>query len=216
MAPRLLRLNRVDDVPWPLTPFFWLFGAGLGVAAFLFLRSLRLLVRVRREGVEEVRGRSVIFCSWHENVAAWFLTLERRGGQAWINHPAWYMKPIHVLMRLVGIERIFLGSTGFGGRAAAEELAEALRHGASTTVFPDGPAGPLHHLHRGVLHLAAQSGLPIVPVRFAFRRAVRLPGWDGKWMPLPLGVVTVRYGAPLRVEPSRLAEAEQALVAALG
>jgi hypothetical protein len=37
-------------------------------------------------------------------------------------HPSWYMKPINVCMRLVGIDRIILGSTGHGGRAAAEQL----------------------------------------------------------------------------------------------
>jgi hypothetical protein len=46
------------------------------------------------------------------------------------------MKPINVCMRLVGIDRIILGSTGHGGRQAAEQLVRELRDGRSTGIAP--------------------------------------------------------------------------------
>lgn len=99
----------------------------------------------------------------------------------------------------MGIELV-LGSTGHRGRQAADQVLARLRAGASTTVAPDGPDGPARHLRKGVLHLSAKSGVPIVPVRFHCSRRVLLPGWDRQVLPLPFCRITVSYGAPMSVE----------------
>ena len=58
---------------------------------------------------------------------------------AFMQHPTWYMKPCHVLLGSMGVEKIILASTGHFGRKAADELVEYLKRGYSTVVMPDGP-----------------------------------------------------------------------------
>ncbi len=58
-----------------------------------------------------------------------------RASHAWMQHPSWYMKPVHVLLRLLGVERIILGSTGHSGREAAEHVVEYLRQDKGTRRF---------------------------------------------------------------------------------
>jgi hypothetical protein len=77
------------------------------------------------------------------------------------------MKPIHVLLHLMGVKKIILGSTGHSGRDAAELLVGYLRMGYSTVVNPDGPGGPAFALKKGVLHLSLKSNVPIVPLQFS-------------------------------------------------
>lgn len=215
MPPRLLTLYRVDNVPWPLLPLFHLYGYGAGALALLVFAVCRSLVRVEWDDIERATGPGRILCTWHENVVAYFVVRPPLVNQAWINHPFWYMRPVHVVMRWSGVRRIVLGSTGSGGRAAVDSLVDELRAGASTAMFPDGPHGPQRQLKKGVLHLAARSGLPVVPLRFEMTREVRLPGWDNKRLPLPFSTVRVRCGVPIPVDAADLEGAARALEAAL-
>src|SRR5262249_2906370 len=54
---------------------------------------------------------------------------------------------------------------------------------------PDGPRGPRRRVKPGLVFLAAKTGLPIVPVGFAFHRAWRLRSWDRFALPLPWSAV---------------------------
>jgi len=117
------------------------------------------------------------------------------------------MKPIHIGLKLMGI-RVLLGSGGEEGRKAANDLVDSLRKGWSTVISPDGPQGVLK---KGVLHIALQSGVPILPVRFIAPRAFTLPSWDKKPLPLPLSRVTVVLGEPITVNESNFEEAAKLL-----
>jgi lysophospholipid acyltransferase (LPLAT)-like uncharacterized protein len=116
------------------------------------------------------------------------------------------MKPFHIVMKLMGI-RLLLGSGGEEGRKAANDLVDLLRQGWSTVISPDGPQGPQGVLKRGVLHIALQSGVPILPVRFVAPRTFALPSWDKKSLPLPFSIITVVLGEPIIVSESNFEEA---------
>jgi lysophospholipid acyltransferase (LPLAT)-like uncharacterized protein len=118
-------------------------------------------------------------------------------------------------MRLCGIDRIFLGSSGHGGREAAERLMHDLRAGRWSGIAPDGPAGPARVAKRGVGHIAAQTGVPIVPLRFTLSRALALPTWDRKRLPLPFSTITVRFGRPIAVDAGNFDEAIREMAEAL-
>lgn len=191
---------RVDDVPLGLRPLFWLYGYGVGMLLLAYFRLVRLSSVIVREGHAALdSNENHIFCGWHQSIWQSLLTLHAGPKQVWLAHPDWYMKPVHVLLRRMGIELV-LGSTGHRGREAADQIVSRLRSGASTTVAPDGPEGPARHLRKGVLHLSAQSGVPIVPMRFRCSRRLVLRSWDRQVVPLPFCRITVRYGAPIAVE----------------
>jgi hypothetical protein len=190
---------RVDNVPALWRPFWlaysWIVGIGLWCAWNLLI----LTCRVRLEGEQHHIGReNYIYSLWHESWFLYFAAFVRSHRRhVWLQHPNAYMKPVHVALRLAGIQ-FLLGSGGEEGREAARELVARLRGGSSTAISPDGPHGPCRVLKKGVLHLARDSGVPILPLRLSASRAIRT-GWDRKAIPLPWSKITLAYGSPITV-----------------
>jgi lysophospholipid acyltransferase (LPLAT)-like uncharacterized protein len=211
----------VENIPWYLKPGFWLFGYGLGFLFYLFVRCLSFTCRIEMRGEENLRtSPNHIFAMWHqENLPAFVVSLFRRLGGRFVmlNHPMWYMKPVHFALDRLGVEKLVLGSTGHGGRKAADQLVEFLREGWSTHINPDGPAGPPKALKKGVLHLALQSGVPIIAVKIEVQsERVLRSSWDGKRLPLPFTRITILLERPLVVTPGNFEASAARLAKALG
>lgn len=203
---------RVDNVPWPWWPFW--FGASwiVGTLWWLLLVLFARTYRIEATGMENLEGRpNLVFCLWHRWVWPFWITVSRSEPQLVIvNHPAAYMKPVHVLLRLMGV-RIVLGSSGEEGRRAIDRVAEFVKSGGSTVIFPDGPDGPPEVLKKGVLQLARKSGVPVAPTRVELSRFVLLPSWDHKRVPLPFSRIRLVYDAPVVVTEDSLEEARRLL-----
>ncbi len=202
---------RVDNVPAWWRPF-WLAGSWLiGFGFWLTWNLLNLTCRIRFEGEPpRVGSENYIYSLWHESWFLYFATFVRSHRRhVWMQHPYAYMKPVHVAMRLTGIG-ILLGSEGEEGREAARKLTAHLRDGGSTAISPDGPQGPCRVLKKGVLHLARDSGVPILPLRFSASPAMRA-GWDRKVIPLPWSTITVSCGSPIAVTDADFEQAGQQL-----
>jgi len=214
---------RVDNAPWAVKPLLAIYGYTLGCALFACYAVQRITLTIEITGTDNLTPEhNYIFCHWHGAVP---LALQcsvphlpnplTGRSHAWMQHPLWYMKPIHVLLGLIGVRRIVLGSTGHDGRRAAGELAGLLRSGYSTVVLPDGPDGPRQTLKRGVLHLAAESGVPIVPLRLDASRSITAPTWDRKELPIPFSTIRLRIGRPIAVAEDAFENAAELLVLAL-
>jgi len=211
-------------VPLPLRIPYLIYGYGLGFLWFAYLLVLRLTVSVRVTGDQQLSADSnYIFCQWHESgplsLQWWTPRLPaylRQRPQVWMQHPAWYTKPVAVLLSLIGVQRLVLGSTGHNGRRAADELVTYLKDGYSTFVVPDGPSGPARTLRKGVLHMALQSGVPIIPLRVVATRSFRTRSWDRKMQPVPFSTIDVVIGSPIVVTTSTFEATFQALAQALG
>ncbi len=207
-----------------MRPLLYAYGYGVGLLAYACLLLQRPTIRVVIDGVDRLRpGSNYIFCHWHESVPLGLqactprlLPFLRQRPHVWMQHPAWYMKPIHVFLRVVGVRRLALGSTGHGGRQAADELVEYLTKGCSTVLLPDGPHGPAKVLRRGVIHMALQSNVSIVPLQITASKWIRLRTWDRKKFPLPFTTVRVGIGKPIHVLEPTLTTAEKELARALG
>jgi lysophospholipid acyltransferase (LPLAT)-like uncharacterized protein len=99
--------------------------------------------------------------------------------------------------------RVVRGSSTRGGAAGLKGLIDVVnkekRH-ASLAV--DGPRGPIYQVKPGILKLAQETGLPIIPgVASASRRFVFKNAWNRCYLPLPFSRCTVLYGAPIYVAP---------------
>jgi lysophospholipid acyltransferase (LPLAT)-like uncharacterized protein len=215
---------RVDTAPLPVRWVLALYGYGLALLLLASWIADRRTLTVRIHHAERlVPGTSYIFCHWHETILLSFMSMVWpraalwRGRQyVWMQHPFWYMKPVHALLYLLGVTKLVLGSTGHGGREVADELVRELENGHSTVILPDGPAGPPRVLKRGVLHIARQSRVAIVPLRLSVSRCVVLPTWDRKQMPLPFTKLEIRVGAPIQVGDRAIGDVEVELARALG
>lgn len=203
---------RVDDMPIGLRPIWFGYSWAVALCGWAFLRISHSTVRISIRNQSAFGGqRNFIYSLWHRYWLLWAVCFLRSHRQhAWLQHPAAYMKPVHIGLKLAGIH-VLLGSGGEEGRTAANELVDLLRQGWSTVISPDGPHGPQGVLKRGVLHIALQSGVPILPVRFIAPRTFAVPSWDKKPLPLPLSTVTVVFGEPIAVTESNFEAAAQLL-----
>lgn len=224
MNRSILSRYQVDKVPIIIWLQFYLYGYGLGFFLFLYLLFVRLTTKVKISGREKLRkNANHIFCLWHSSVplalisATPFIPLVLdRAPQAWMQHPVWYMKPIHVLLRLMGVKKIILGSTGHSGREAAELLADHLRQGYSTVLNPDGPYGPALVLKKGLLHLSLKSGVPVVAVRFLSSSFRELRTWDRKKFSYPFATIKMEIGDPIQITNENFDYAQTIITRALG
>jgi len=91
------------------------------------------------------------------------------------------------------------GSSTRGGGPAFEEMVKKIQAGETVAITPDGPRGPLSHVHSGILRLAQQTGVPIVPVSWSARPHCRATSWDRFQVPLPFSRVVAEYGEPIVV-----------------
>lgn len=203
---------RVDDVPKLWKPIWLAYSWVLGFGVWLLANLLNLTCRVQIESRSDLGDReNFIYSLWHEFWSLWFVAFVRSHHRhAWMQHTAAYMKPGHIVLQLMGV-RVLLGSGGEEGREAAATLVKLLREGWSTAISPDGPSGPARILKKGVLHIALESQVPIVPVRLRARRAVRLRSWDRKPIPLPFTRISVVFGEPVIVTKRNLNEAGEVL-----
>lgn len=180
---------------------------GYTMAAHLVLLwgILKLTVRVRHINCPaEFFHQSSIDCAWHENLVPYFVAAMRYPATAeksyvWMNHPAWYMKGVHIFLGWMRVQKLALGSTGHGGRRALNELIPLIQKGSSTFLNPDGPYGPAREVKSGVVDLSLATGAPVVAIRIECHTAWRLPTWDKKRIPLPFSRVDLIYSAPWQV-----------------
>jgi len=92
------------------------------------------------------------------------------------------------------------GSSSRGGQRALLEMVAAAREGHDLGITPDGPRGPRGSVEPGVVRIAAEAGIPIVPMGVSADRAWRARSWDRFLVPKPWARVWVATGPPLRCE----------------
>jgi lysophospholipid acyltransferase (LPLAT)-like uncharacterized protein len=170
------------------------------------------------EGEENISNpkQNFIFCHWHQHIPFYFAVfLKPLKTQVWMNHPLWIMKPVHLFLSFVGIKKLIMGSSGNDGKKALNELTEEIKKGASTFIFPDGPAGPAGEIKSGIIDLAHATGVPIIPMEYKHTWFVRLNTWDQKKIPLPFSKISVIYHPPIYVNDGNKNEAKLKLELAL-
>jgi lysophospholipid acyltransferase (LPLAT)-like uncharacterized protein len=196
----------VDNIPAVIRPTYLAITWAVGVILYLYYALCRITSRISIEGPgNRDLSKHCIFCMWHESWWSYFVVFLRfRSAHAMISHPAAYMKPLHCVFQLMGLNHLFLGSSGNEGKQAVNELAKLVQQGWSTTISPDGPAGPARSLKKGVLHIALQSGVPIVPLTISASRFIPVPSWDSKKHPMPFNRIKVVVQEAIYVDGQKL------------
>ena len=208
-------MKRVDNIPFYWQPLFWFYGYSLGILLYLFCKYVNTTRTIQFAGSEMPKNKPVVYCIWHKDLVLYFSVFNSVKKQVWMNHPAWYMKPVHVLLHLTGVEHICLGSSGNSGKQALENVIRFLKNGYSTTVACDGPAGPALKMKPGVLLMSCEAQIPVVPLRFHSAKKFRWGGWDKKEMPFLFSTITVHVGEPVQVTEQNFNEAQKKVEAFL-
>jgi len=207
----------VTNVPVLLKPLFWLYGYSLAIIFYAIFLLVHATVRI------EYRNRAVlesnenhIFSMWHENLIGHFVVFTHYDRDfVWLNHPFWYMKPIHIVLYWMGTKKLMLGSSGNSGKKALAEVISALKQGSNTMINPDGPKGPIRKVKDGVLNMGIETGIPVIPLKITSSTAFTIPTWDKKRFPFPFSKVIVEYGEPILVTDKNKEEARQHLHASM-
>jgi lysophospholipid acyltransferase (LPLAT)-like uncharacterized protein len=178
-------------------------GFAVAVLVRVWIGTVRYRYRPLGENVDpnrrNLRGR-YIYAFWHENLLMpayhysrpdiWVLISQHADGEL-----------ISEACRRLGFQTV-RGSTTRGGAAAVRELLDVSSRG-HLGVTPDGPRGPRRQVQMGLIYLAAKTGLPIVPVGYAFHGAWRMNSWDRFAVPRPWSGVTCVTAEPVSV-PQRV------------
>src|SRR4030067_3655898 len=192
MKNSILSRCHVNEVPIILNPIFYLYGYGIASLGFIYCLIVHLTSKIVFIGREQLKERSnYIFCFWHTFIFLYFTVFLRTRLHVWMQHLTWYMKPSHVMLQFIGVKKIVLGSSGYSGKEAADQLVEHLKKGSSTVLLPDGPSGPPFQMKKGALHISMQSDVPIVPMRFKTSRSFEISNWDRRKWPLPFSTIMV-------------------------
>ena len=93
------------------------------------------------------------------------------------------------------------------GVAALREVLRLVRGGAMFGFTPDGPKGPRHYAHPGVVYLASKAPAIVMPLAVAASDFWQLPTWDKYLIPKPFSRVHIHLGEPLHV-PAELSREE--------
>lgn len=140
--------------------------------------------------------QNCIYCAWHENMFLWSYIGAYDGAHVLVSESRDGDYVGHVLEDL-GF-RTFRGSST---RGAVRALRQMVRSGDKThvAITPDGPRGPRQHFQQGAVYLASRTGMPLVPVAFAYDRPWRFHSWDRLAMPRPFSRAVCYGGAPIEV-----------------
>ena len=192
---------RVDTKNPFIFILIWIYGWFFGIFFWSLCKLWSLTLRIDgKESRDELLQSSYVMVLWHEDLILFFLTFPKLSNQIWMNHPAWFMKPIHVTLYLLGVRNLALGSSGNSGKEALTKVVQALGKGMNTVVAVDGPAGPPKVMKPGAILMAQQSGVPIRSLSYTCSKYFRLGGWDFKVVPKLFSRVEVEIGAPVFIQ----------------
>ena len=145
-------------------------------------------------------GQQAVFALWHAHQCALYccedkdklnvLISKSRDGEI-ITRATKYM----------GIN-VVRGSQNRGGARASIELIQKLEQGENIAITVDGPKGPRRKVKEGIIVIAKQTQVPIIPMVWYSPKKNFInikSSWDG--LRLPLGVITVltSFGEPMMV-----------------
>ena len=191
----------VKNVPFIIKPSFYFISYIVAIPMFIYALIAHFTCKIEILGQEHLSSRkNFIFCHWHTFIPLYYTVFyPYLRHHVWMQHPLWYMKPIHLILYFAGIKKIILGSSRFSGRKAADELVEYLKEGYSTVLLPDGPSGPPFKPKAGVFHISLKSNVPIVPIKFDGSNFFEGKSWDRKKWPVPFSLIRVELGNPIHV-----------------
>jgi lysophospholipid acyltransferase (LPLAT)-like uncharacterized protein len=172
----------------------------IGLACKLFIDFLFLFSRVETRGfgavADIVASRRYIFAIWHSRMLLPAFRHRDINACALVSDSA-DGEIVAQMLQSYGHQTI-RGSTGKHGlRALIRQVADMRKHGRPGVVTPDGPQGPRHRAHPGIVLLSQKTGFPIIPLAYSARKRKVFNSWDRFVLPLPWSKCAMVYGNPI-------------------
>ena len=146
--------------------------------------------------------RPVLFTSWHchllTTIMIYWRHYSRYAPMALMASPSRDGEFISELARGWKFA-ICAGSRQKGGVAAVKGLAGYIREGYRAGLIADGSRGPAREVQKGVLFVARETQVPIIPAAIASSRKITLNTWDRFELPLPFCRMAMLIDEPFYV-----------------
>jgi lysophospholipid acyltransferase (LPLAT)-like uncharacterized protein len=183
--------------------YSWKQRAVLGTCPWAMAQAMRSLARSWRirssipEGVDPSNtARPLIYALWHETVIT-IIGHWRDHAIQGLASQSFDGELIASVMSHLGYPVVSRGSSSRGGAGALMSHAQALREGRHVAITVDGPRGPAYRAKPGILRVARESGVSIVPTACVASPDWRLRSWDRTQVPPPFARVAFALGEPL-------------------
>ncbi|MEE4608689.1 MAG: lysophospholipid acyltransferase family protein [Desulfobacteraceae bacterium] len=146
-------------------------------------------------------GGRVLLCCWHQQ----FFSFIRHFSGFRRYRPSLMISRSADGSMIAGVAersgwRAVRGSSSRDGRRALVQMIANLRQSGLAAHILDGPRGPAGVVKSGAIVLAAEAGALIVPVYTESAQRWIFHSWDRFLLPKPFSRVTIRFGAPLRID----------------
>lgn len=185
---------------------WWTKFAGLGLWTLLQSICMSLNIRSIKEEHDDVYTEPFLVALWHNRTVvpgyAWSLS-QKPLRMCVLTSASKDGALVESVCHYFGLEAV-RGSSGRRGALAYMELLAKIKEKQVCVCFtPDGPKGPIYGIHPGLLKLASQTGLPIVPVCIQYEDYWRFNHvWDKYAIPKPGSDVTILWKKRLFIPPN--------------
>jgi lysophospholipid acyltransferase (LPLAT)-like uncharacterized protein len=186
----------------------WKFRLLLAIVPRLFYlvanaiyRTCRIAV-VGKENEDQFlrEGKPSLFVSWHQGLLYYVYHFRDRNGLVMVSQSK-DGELIARTVRLFGFQSA-RGSSTRGGKQALEVMIDTIkRTRCSGGLVADAPRGPFGVAKIGIIKLAKETGLPLIPVMWWAKRKIMFNSWDKTLLPLPFTRIVFFYEPPIFVPP---------------
>jgi lysophospholipid acyltransferase (LPLAT)-like uncharacterized protein len=184
----------------------WKFRILLAIGPRLFhlvTNAIYLTCRITIIGKEHedqflCEGKPILFVSWHQGLLYYLYHFRNRHGIIMASQS----KDGEIISRIVNLFGFLTarGSSSRGGKEALEEMIDTIkRTQCSGGLVADAPRGPFGIAKIGIIKLAKEVGLPLIPVMCWAERKIMFKSWDKTILPLPFTRIVLFYESPIFV-----------------
>ncbi len=191
MSQKFVRKSEEKRTRW------WVPYAGLGIWSVIELLSRTLNIRSLKEEHDSVYDSPFLVAFWHNCTllpAFVWKQSQKKAKMCILTSASKDGALVEAICNYSGLYSV-RGSSGRRGATAYRELlTQVTKENYCVTLTPDGPRGPIHSIQPGIIKMASQTGLPIIPVCFDFDSCWRIKkAWDQYIIPKPGSNVTVLW-----------------------
>ena len=168
-------------------------------ASLLTYRTCRIEVFGKENEDQFLReGKPILFVSWHQGLLYYVHHFRNRDGIIMVSRSK-DGEIIDRVLKLFGFMSA-RGSSSRGGKEALEVMIETInRTHCSGGLVADAPRGPAGDAKIGIIKLAKETGLPLIPVMMWAKRKVLFNSWDKTLLPLPFSRIGFHFEKPILV-----------------
>ncbi len=190
----------------PKKKYGWKFRLLLAVGPRLFYllsnaiyRTCRIDVIGKEHEDQLLReGKPSLFVSWHQGLLYYVYHFRNRDGIVMVSRSK-DGEIIARVLKLFGFQSA-RGSSSRGGKEALDVMIETInRTRCSGGIVADAPRGPFGVAKIGIVKLAKETGLPLIPVMWWAKRKIMFGSWDKTILPLPFTRIVFYYEPPIYV-----------------